>query len=170
MLRRSISLVASLFVMSCARTQAAAPPVDRDAAVHAIEAALDDFHRAAAEADEARYFGHFAKDGVFLGTDATERWDVAAFRAYAHARFVKGTGWTYHPKRRAVRVSADGETAWFDEDLLGEKAGPCRGTGVFVRENGAYRIALYSLTVTVPNDRFAAVRAVIDAPALSPTQ
>src|SRR5688572_14940434 len=44
---------------------------------------LDDFHAAAAASDLDRYFGHFAARGVFLGTDASERWDVAAFRAYA---------------------------------------------------------------------------------------
>jgi len=38
----------------------------------AIDAVLDDWHRAAA-ADEARYFGHFAANGVFMGTDAKER-------------------------------------------------------------------------------------------------
>lgn len=37
---------------------------------------LDDWHQAAAVADEARYFGHFAPNGVFMSTDATERWDV----------------------------------------------------------------------------------------------
>jgi hypothetical protein len=36
----------------------------------AIDAVLDDWRRAAASADEARYFGHFAANGVFMGTDA----------------------------------------------------------------------------------------------------
>src|SRR6266545_7462239 len=38
----------------------------------AAAAMLDDWHAAAAAADEARYFAHFATDAVFLGTDATE--------------------------------------------------------------------------------------------------
>ena len=37
----------------------------------AVAAVLDDWHAAAAVADEARYFAHFAPDSVFLGTDAT---------------------------------------------------------------------------------------------------
>ena len=56
----------------------------RPAPSGSVTAALDDFHDAAAKADEDRYFGRFAPGGVFLGTDATERWDVKAFRAYAH--------------------------------------------------------------------------------------
>jgi hypothetical protein len=43
-----------------------------------IAAVLDDWHQAASVADEARYFGYFAPNGVFMGTDATERWTVAA--------------------------------------------------------------------------------------------
>src|SRR5271170_7515795 len=37
-------------------------------------AVLDDWHQAAAVSDEARYFGHFAPNGVYMGTDPTERW------------------------------------------------------------------------------------------------
>ena len=34
-----------------------------------VAAVLDDWHQAASVADEARYFGHFAPNGVFIGTD-----------------------------------------------------------------------------------------------------
>jgi hypothetical protein len=37
----------------------------------------------------------FAPDGIFIGTDATERWTVAEFKAYAKPHFDKGRGWTY---------------------------------------------------------------------------
>src|SRR5580692_4916906 len=75
------------------------------------------WHDAAAHADEARYFAHFAPEGVFLGTDASERWDVPAFRAYAHPRFAEGRAWTFHSTARQVAFSADGRIAWFDESL-----------------------------------------------------
>ena len=38
-----------------------------------VATVLDDWHQAASVADEARYFGHFAPNGIFMGTDATER-------------------------------------------------------------------------------------------------
>jgi ketosteroid isomerase-like protein len=123
-------------------------------AVSADEAAigriLDDFHRAAAAADEARYFGHLASDGVFLGTDPGERWTTAEFRAYAHPHFAAGKGWTYVPRLRHIAV--DGDIAWFDEILDNAKYGACRGTGVLRRSGGEWKIALYSLTFLVPND------------------
>ena len=154
-----------LFTLACAPppAPAASAPVDRTAAERDVARELDDFHDAAAHADEARYFAHFAPDGVFLGTDVTERWDLAAFRAYAHPHFAQGKGWTYHPLRRAVALSPDGAVAWFDEDLRGERVGPTRGCGVLVRLGGRWLIALYDLSVTIPNERFDAVRAVLDA-------
>jgi tetratricopeptide (TPR) repeat protein len=161
------SLPALLLLLSgCA----SAPPVpaaaapDRGEAAKAVERLLDDWHAAAARADEAAYFAAFAPEGVFLGTDATERWDVTAFRAYAHPRFATGKAWSFHATRRAVAVSADGQLAWFDEDLATERLGPARGSGVVASVGGAWKIAQYNLTTVVPNDRFDAVRAAIDKP------
>jgi hypothetical protein len=45
-----------------------------------------------------------------------------------------------------------GDVIWFDELLEGQALGPCRGTGVLLREDGRWRIAHYSLTVLVPNE------------------
>ena len=117
----------------------------------AIARVLDDWHDAAAKADEARYFAHFAPDGVFLGTDATERWDVAAFRAYAHPYFAKGKAWSFRPRARHVAVW-NARTAWFDELLDTPNLGEARGSGVLVKEGGAWRIALYDLSVPIPNE------------------
>lgn len=132
--------------------------------VASIGAVLDDFHDAAAHADEERYFAHFANNGVFLGTDATERWDVAAFRAYAHPHFSRGRAWSFRAVTRHVDVAATGEFAWFDETLATENLGPARGTGVLVWEHNAWRIAQYNLAITVPNDRFDSVKAILESP------
>ncbi|MFO0745006.1 MAG: nuclear transport factor 2 family protein [Myxococcota bacterium] len=94
---------------------------------------------------------------MFLGTDASERWDVAAFRAYAHPHFAKGRAWAFHAVRRAV-VDADGAHAWFDEDLATPNLGPARGSGVLVKQGGAWKIAQYNLALTIPNERFGAVK------------
>ena len=141
----------------------AASPLDVATARAAIARELDDFHDAAARADEPRYFAHFAPEAVFLGTDATERWNVTAFRAYAHPHFAAGKGWTYRSVRRDVSFAPSRSIAWFDEDLLGERVGPTRGAGVLVFRDGRWLIALYDLSITVPNERFDAVKAVLDA-------
>ncbi len=114
-------------------------------------AMLDDFHRAAANADGYRYFSHFAPDAVFLGTDAAERWTVDDLRAYAEPRFIEGQGWTYEPFERDVRIAVDGKVIWFDERLRHAKYGEVRGSGVLVRITDTWKIAQYNLSIPVPN-------------------
>lgn len=116
-----------------------------------INAMLDDWHKAAAQADEARYFGHAAPEFVFLGTDATERWDLASFRAFAHPYFAKGKAWTFVPHDRHVAIAPGGDVAWFDEKLDSGSYGDCRGTGVVRKVDGEWKIAQYNLTIPIPN-------------------
>lgn len=137
-----------------------APPPMAGSQDESIGAVLDDWHAAAAASDEERYFGHFTQDAIFLGTDATERWDVPAFRAYAHPHFSAGHGWAFRVLRRAIMV--DGDRAWFDEDLASESLGPLRGSGVLSNDGQRWRIAHYNLTLTIPNERVPAVRAALD--------
>lgn len=117
-----------------------------------VSAALDDLHDAAAKADEVRYFRRFAKDAVFIGTDATERWTKAEFQTWAKPYFARGTAWAYTPRDRHIFFSADGATAWFDEFVDNVKLGACRGTGVLVLDEGEWRVAQYHLVIPVPND------------------
>lgn len=118
----------------------------------AVRAVLDDFHAAASEADGARYFAHFAPGAIFLGTDAEERWTVPQFRVYAEPYFDRGQGWTYAATERWITLSAQRDTAWFDERLHNEKYGETRGSGVLVAIDGRWRIAQYNLTIPVPNE------------------
>jgi ketosteroid isomerase-like protein len=120
-------------------------------ATHEIEQVLDQFHQAAAKADGATYFGLFAPEGVFLGTDASERWTVEEFKAYAAPHFAKGQGWTYVSTARHVALAPAGDVAWFDELLTNKSYGVCRGTGVLRRIGAAWRISQYHLTIPVPN-------------------
>ena len=52
----------------------------------------------------------------------------------------------------ASNFSEDKKTAWFDELLMNQSYGECRGTGVMVLENGAWKIAQYHLTIPIPNE------------------
>ncbi len=110
-----------------------------------VAAVVDDWHAAAAAADETRYFGHFTSDAVFLGTDASERWTVEEFRRYAHPYFAKGRAWTFHAVQRHISFSPDGAVAWFDEKLDTPNLGPARGSGVLVKIAGDWKIAHYDL-------------------------
>jgi hypothetical protein len=128
------------------------PPVSSLELATAAEKVLDQLHALASAADEERYFALFARDGVFLGTDATERWTVEQFRAYAHPHFSQGKGWTYSVKSRNLAVDPSGGWAWFDELLENAKLGTCRGTGALRREQGGWKIVQYDLTIPIPND------------------
>jgi len=141
------SLLSTLVVLATAGCGASSVP----ATVEDVAAVLDDWHAAAA-ADEERYFGHFASDGVFLGTDDSERWTVAGFRDYAHPYFSQGRGWTYLPRERHVLLSDDGRLAWFDEKLDNEQYGRVRGTGVLRRTDEGWKIVHYSLSFPIPNE------------------
>lgn len=143
---------ALLLLLAPAGCRAAAPAPDGTAARAPVAAALDRLHAAAAAADGDAYFALFAEDAVFYGTDASERWTLADFRAYAEPIFAQGRGWTYFPTERHVCVDATGDTAWFDERLENAKYGEVRGSGVLVRTPDGWRVAQYNLAFPVPNE------------------
>jgi len=136
-----------VFVLLSAFPLSAQPPETA-----AVSTVLDAFHAAAAKADEEAYFALLAPNGVFLGTDATERWDKAAFQAFAHPYFAKGKAWTFTPHDRHVDFSRDGRVAWFDELLDSATYGECRGSGALEKMDGGWRITQYNLSIPLPND------------------
>ncbi len=154
-----ILLASCLLAISCAT-------VNVQQETSSVNRVVDDWHRAASAADEERYFGAMAPEFVFLGTDATERWDLASFRTFAHPYFSKGKGWTFTPRHRNVIVH--GDVAWFDEALDSASYGTCRGTGVLRRIGGAWKLAHYNLTIPIPNDLAKEFVARIRATAPSP--
>ena len=122
--------------------------------VSAINSTLDQLHYAASKADGSRYFTLFTDDAVFIGSDASERWSLKEFRAFAEPYFARGKAWTYKPRSRHVVI---GDipcrcVAWFDELLDSESYGTSRGTGVLILNNGSWKISQYALTFPIPND------------------
>jgi ketosteroid isomerase-like protein len=117
-----------------------------------IEAVLDEFHAAASEADQDRYFAVLALDAVFLGTAAEERWAGTEYREFVSSYFTRGKGWTYVPRERSVTIAEDGQTAWFDERLENASYGECRGSGVLQLRDGSWLVEQYNLTIPVPNE------------------
>jgi hypothetical protein len=116
---------------------------------------LDAFHAAAARSDFAAYFDLFTPDGVFIGTDAHERWTVPEFKAYARPAFAAHKGWVYVPRAASRHVTLAVIpcrcVAWFDELLDSKSYGTSRGTGVLVKGPHGWKIAQYALTFPIPN-------------------
>lgn len=145
--------VTVLCTVSCTASEEQAASFDRGAAAMAISAVLDALHHNASVADGEAYFALFAPEGVFFGTDITERWTVEQFRTYAMGRFAQGRGWTYvlRPGTRNIAFDPSGTVAWFDEILDNANYGATRGTGVLRLMDGQWKIAQYHLTIPVPN-------------------
>ena len=99
---------------------------------------------------------------VFIGTDDTERWTTEAFRTWSRPHFQNGKGWTFRPNDR--KIGLDAQTAWVDERLDSPHMGACRGTAVLRKINGEWKIALYSLSFSVPNPRADAVMEALKSP------
>ena len=116
-----------------------------------INTTLDNWHKAAANANYEDYFALMADDAVFIGTDATENWNKKAFQAYAKPHFDKGKAWNFTALERHIYFDATGKTAWFDE-LLNTQMKICRGSGVLVKVGKEWKIKQYVLSMTIPNE------------------
>lgn len=134
-----------------------------DDAMREVEAVIDRLHEAASKADGRIYFDLFTPDARFIGTDATERWSLAEFRAYAEPFFARGQGWSYVPRDRVVTLAPVPCRciAAFDEVLDNAAYGSVRGSGVLVKTEAGWKIEQYVLSYAIPNDLARSVTALI---------
>lgn len=117
-----------------------------------INLVLDNWHKAAAEANFNNYFNVMTEDAIYIGTDPTENWNKQEFIKFSKPYFDRGRAWNFTALERNVYFSSDGKTVWFDE-LLNTQMKICRGSGVLVMdENGNWKIKHYVLSMTIPND------------------
>lgn len=116
-----------------------------------VNATLDSWHSAAANAQFDLYFSYMTTNGVFIGTDPTENWQNDAFRVFSKPFFDKGKAWNFKVLERNIYFNKSKNTAWFDE-LLDTQMKICRGSGVLIKEGNNWRIAHYVLSMTIPNE------------------
>lgn len=118
----------------------------------AVNQTIDRFHLAAAQANADEYFNLFADDAIFLGTDGSERWTKDEFKAYVAPHFSKGNGWLYQKVQRNISLIEGKNIAFFDELLVNNNYGQCRGTGVLIKVDNEWKILQYNLSIPVPNE------------------
>lgn len=116
-----------------------------------IDTVVNNWHKAAAEANFENYFNVLTKESIYIGTDATENWTKSQFEAFAKPYFDKGKAWSFTALERNIYFSKDKKTAWFDE-LLNTQMKICRGSGVLTLTDGTWKISHYVLSMTIPND------------------
>jgi len=113
---------------------------------------MDNWHKAAAMANEDVFFGSMTEDGIYLGTDKTEKWTRDEMAEWAEEYFQRESAWSFTATKRDVYFSKDGKTAWLNEKL-DTWMGICKGTAVLVLKPEGWKIALYDLSVTIDNDK-----------------
>ncbi|RAJ18009.1 nuclear transport factor 2 family protein [Olleya aquimaris] len=116
-----------------------------------INNSLDHWHQAAANANFEAYFNLMTKDGVFLGTDATENWQLEDFKSFSKPYFDKGKAWSFTALERNIYLYDNQKIAWFDE-LLDTQMEICRGSGVIEKVDNKWKVKHYVLSIAIPND------------------
>ncbi|MBB1440957.1 nuclear transport factor 2 family protein [Shewanella sp. SG41-4] len=121
----------------------------------AVSALLNQLHESAAVADWTTYFSLYHPQAVFIGTDETERWNMAEFERYSKPT----QGWRYEVKLRHLLQIDD--TIVFDEQLYSPEYGASRGTGALVKTAEGWKIAQYHLSFPIPNDKAKRITSLI---------
>ena len=147
-MRKIVIVVIGLVLFGCKSVQ----PKSNENVKSEINLALNNWHKAAAEANFNNYFNAMTDDAIYIGTDATENWNKEEFIKFAKPYFDRGRAWDFTALERNVYFSSDMKMAWFDE-LLNTQMKICRGSGVLVMdEKGNWKIKHYVLSMTIPND------------------
>jgi len=131
-----------------------------DKEVGLIDSLMNEWHHAAAVADEKAFFGRMTEDGIYIGTDASERWLRDELAAWSQKYFDRESAWKFIPLSRNIKIGPGGQIAWLDE-LLDTWMGPCRSTAILIKKDNDWKIIHYQLSVAVPNDKIEGYKALI---------
>lgn len=126
-----------------------------------VDAFVDEWHADAAQARLA-YFDKIAADGIYIGTDRTERWTRDAFKAWAGRFFARPSAWSFTPLQRHLGFTPDRSLVWFDEQLDSDM-GVLQASGVMRASGAGFEIVHYQMSIAVPNDVQPQVSALISA-------
>jgi uncharacterized protein (TIGR02246 family) len=117
----------------------------------AINKLMDNWHKAAADANENLFFNSMTDDGVYVGTDASERWTKEEMRQWAKPYFDRRSAWNFVAKSRNISFSDDGNMAWADE-VLDTWMGDCRSSVVLIKNEQEWKIKYFHVAIAVPNN------------------
>lgn len=117
-----------------------------------IDNLLNNWHHAAAVADEDTFFGSMTADAHYIGTDEAEDWTRDEMKEWAKDIFKRDSAWDFKVKERHIYFYKNNQLAWFDE-TLDTWMGVCRGSGVVILTKEGWKIQHYVLSVAVPNDK-----------------
>ena len=157
-LRFAAFALAGILAAACGRAAPAPSDADFTARVNAF---VNEWHDDAAHARPA-FFDKIASDGIYIGTDKTERWAREAFREWARPAFARPVAWAFTPLHRNVQFSPDRRFIWFDEQVR-SSMGILQASGVMRPATDSFEIVHYQLSIAVPNDAIPQVTGAIKA-------
>ena len=121
---------------------------------------MDNWHKAAADANFDAYFNAMDTNAVYVGTAAEEVWSKKEFADFSKPYFDKGKAWDFKAINRNVYFDKESNIVYLDE-LLDTWMGQCRGAGVLMlNRDNQWKIKHYVLSVVIPNDK---INSVIEA-------
>ena len=137
-------LLIATFIVSCTNLKT-------DTLTQELNTKINQWHKDAASPNFDSYFDFIADDGVFIGTDISERWSKTEFSDFSKTYFDNGKAWSFIPKERNIRFNKNNTIAWFDE-VLDTWMGECRSTGFLSLKNKKWELEHYQLSITIDND------------------
>jgi len=116
-----------------------------------LDQIMDDWHQAAAEADAEAFFGRMTETGIYIGTDASERWLRDELREWSAKYFARESAWSFTALERNWQRPT--ENIAIADELLETGMGVCRSTAVLQLIDGEWYIVHYQLSIAVPNEK-----------------
>ena len=159
--RTTLLVLVAAVSVACAGAPAQPPAGTEEMFRARVNAFVDEWHQDAAGARPA-FFDKIAADGIYIGTDKTERWTKEAFREWAKPAFARPTAWAFTPLHRNIRFTPDRQIIWFDEQVR-SSMGILQATGVVRPTTAGFEIVHYQLSIAVPNDVIPQVTGAIKA-------
>lgn len=139
------------FIISCQKTPKIISEIEKKQEKEILNSFLNNWHKAASQANYANYFDKMAENSVFIGTDASEIWTKSAFENYSKPHFENGKAWDFKALERNIYLNDFGNFAWFDENLQTNR-GTFRGSGVLEKIHESWILKHYVLSVPIPNE------------------
>jgi hypothetical protein len=141
-------LLLTLLIISCKQQVNTNKDVQIKEEINAI---VNNWHKAATNANFENYFSKMDSVSVFIGTDASENWTKTQFEKFSKPYFDNGKAWDFKTLERNIYISKNKDLVWFDE-LLNTWMGTCRGSGVIEKNQNQWKIKHYVLSVSIPNE------------------
>lgn len=152
-MKKILSLFVLFIILNCNSQNTTDSHLDTKKIITNI---LNNWHKAAANANFDNYFEAMDTNSIFVGTDAKEVWSKKEFKNFSKPFFDKGKAWSFTTLKRNIYIHSSKEIVWFDE-ILDTWMGICRGSGVLEKVNNQWKIKHYVLSVTIPNENIESV-------------